>query len=75
VAIAAACVTLVPHREAGSWKRFARDANHEALVSMRVLAHGPRADLWLAYVGPQTGHDQAQACPSKHPDGYREVPF
>ncbi|HTA65058.1 MAG TPA: hypothetical protein VK753_06100 [Xanthomonadaceae bacterium] len=22
---------------------------------------------------PQTGHDTAQACPSKHPDGFREA--
>ncbi len=29
----------------------------------------------LAISGIQTPVDRAQACPSKHPDGYREVPF
>ena len=44
-------------------------------ASARRYANASHTALWLAYVGAQTGHDRAQSCPSKHPDGYREVPF
>ncbi len=67
--------TISPDSEACTWRRFVRSAHRLVLVSVRYLAHGPKVDLWLAYVGPQGGHEQAQSCPSKHPDGYREVPF
>ena len=32
-----------------------------------------RSRVWTAR--PQTGHDTAQVCPSKHPDGFREALF
>jgi hypothetical protein len=67
--------TMEPDGEACTWRRLVLGAHRVRLVSVRHLAHGPKADLWLAYVGPQGGHEQAQSCPSKHPDGYREVPF
>jgi hypothetical protein len=60
---------------ATTWQRFAGNPNRRSAASEQRRAHARCADLWLAYVGPQKGHGQAQACPSKHPDGYREVPF
>ncbi len=35
----------------------------------------PCAALWLAHPGPHTGQGRAQACASKHPDGYVEALF
>jgi hypothetical protein len=67
--------TIHPGREASTWECFVRNADRMAFVSVRRLARERCADLWLAHVGPQTGHELAQACPSKHPDGYREALF
>jgi hypothetical protein len=35
--------------------------------------HTAKTQKPLCFSGPQTGHDTAQICPSKHPDGFREV--
>lgn len=73
--IAASCGTISPDHEASAWERRARRCHLMAFGLVRRLAHARRADLWLAHGGPQTGHELAQACPSKHPDGYRETLF
>lgn len=62
-------------RHANPRDRFTHRMLRQRFAPVRRLATASRAAIVVAYVGPQTGHDRAQSCPSKHPDGYREVPF
>jgi hypothetical protein len=52
-----------------------RRSRRAAIAWIRRLAGTRRAAVWLAHAGPQTGQDRAQACASKHPDGYIEALF
>ncbi len=57
-------------------RRFNRGRLRRAeLLSAQRRAGNRRAAVWLAHAGPQTGQDRAQACASKHPDGYIEALF
>jgi len=75
VLIAVSSGTIQPDRDANPWMRFMRGSKRMSFDAVRHLEKTRRADLWLAHGGPQTGHELAQACPSKHPDGYRETLF
>jgi hypothetical protein len=74
-AIGAAHGTIRSDRGMAVWDRCVRRSARVMFRSARQFASSVLAAVCLAHVGPQAGQDRAQACSSKHPDGYREVPF
>jgi hypothetical protein len=53
--------------------RFRWERRRRWQVVLKINPETAKKNLGIS--GLQTPVDRAQACPSKHPDGYREVPF
>ena len=61
------------HHVAMKFHRDAMKFNRVAIKLHRVAADARFVAKCTERALPQTGHDTAQLCPSKHPDGYRET--